>query len=239
MEAVIRDNLEVFEVNGFRLQIDDSPEAVGDDQAETDEHWDATSISTQDHILQTSSSSSNSSFITSAPRESNNRRKGRVKILSVPFSKSVQFGPDDVNELASMVGDSWGAPSDASDRRGRGGLSDNKNYLALKNDHVGSKHGSMGRLVAEENEEAEEEVVRGESVADKEQRLQGLASKFRLPKLLSMFASRACRSAVMFGTALNEQEMRGIVSRMEGLEQPWNCPHGRPTMRHLVDLKQL
>jgi DNA mismatch repair protein PMS2 len=56
---------------------------------------------------------------------------------------------------------------------------------------------------------------------------------------VSMFASRACRSAVMIGTALNAREMGGIVARLEGVEQPWNCPHGRPTMRHLVDLRAL
>ena len=26
---------------------------------------------------------------------------------------------------------------------------------------------------------------------------------------------------------------------LAGLEQPWNCPHGRPTLRHLVDLAAL
>ena len=60
-----------------------------------------------------------------------------------------------------------------------------------------------------------------------------------LPKLMSMFASRACRSSVMIGTALKMGEMTGIVRRLEGIEQPWNCPHGRPTLRHLVDLEAL
>lgn len=27
-----------------------------------------------------------------------------------------------------------------------------------------------------------------------------------------------------------------IVRHMGTMEHPWNCPHGRPTMRHLVDL---
>lgn len=25
---------------------------------------------------------------------------------------------------------------------------------------------------------------------------------------------------------------------MGTMDQPWNCPHGRPTMRHLVDLRE-
>ncbi|CAK4651596.1 unnamed protein product [Aphanomyces euteiches] len=61
----------------------------------------------------------------------------------------------------------------------------------------------------------------------------------RLPKTLAMFASRACRSAVMIGKALKRDEMQKIVLQLAELEQPWNCPHGRPTMRHLVDLSEI
>lgn len=58
----------------------------------------------------------------------------------------------------------------------------------------------------------------------------------RLPKVTAMLASRACRSAVMVGKALNLAEMTAIVRHMATMDQPWNCPHGRPTMRHLIDL---
>lgn len=60
-----------------------------------------------------------------------------------------------------------------------------------------------------------------------------------LPKLMSMYASRACRSAVMIGKALSHSEMRSIVKNLGTIEQPWNCPHGRPTMRHLEDMKNV
>lgn len=30
-----------------------------------------------------------------------------------------------------------------------------------------------------------------------------------------------------------------ILEHLVGLNSPWNCPHGRPTMRHLVDLTTL
>ncbi|OQS04853.1 mismatch repair endonuclease PMS2, partial [Thraustotheca clavata] len=65
------------------------------------------------------------------------------------------------------------------------------------------------------------------------------AQTLRLPKVTAMFASRACRSAVMIGTALRKEEMQKIVTQLSTLDQPWNCPHGRPTMRHLVDLNCL
>ncbi len=64
-------------------------------------------------------------------------------------------------------------------------------------------------------------------------------SMCKLPKLRSMFAMRACRSAVMIGTALDQPKMTSLVRQLATLEQPWNCPHGRPTLRHLVDLKKL
>ncbi|KAL1525310.1 hypothetical protein AB1Y20_020171 [Prymnesium parvum] len=61
----------------------------------------------------------------------------------------------------------------------------------------------------------------------------------KLPKLRSMFAMRACRSSVMIGTALEHSKMKQLISQLADLEQPWNCPHGRPTLRHLVDLSAL
>ncbi|GJY91086.1 DNA mismatch repair protein [Tanacetum coccineum] len=56
------------------------------------------------------------------------------------------------------------------------------------------------------------------------------------PRVRAMLASRACRSSVMIGDPLGRNEMQKIVAHLRGLRSPWNCPHGRPTMRHLVDL---
>ena len=58
----------------------------------------------------------------------------------------------------------------------------------------------------------------------------------RPTKIRKIFASRACRSSVMIGKPLTKSQMRGLVGRMGGIEKPWNCPHGRPTMRHVLDL---
>ncbi|KAF1543928.1 Mismatch repair endonuclease PMS2, partial [Eudyptula albosignata] len=58
----------------------------------------------------------------------------------------------------------------------------------------------------------------------------------RPSRVRQMFASRACRKSVMIGTALNVQEMRKLIAHMGEIEHPWNCPHGRPTMRHIVSL---
>ena len=58
----------------------------------------------------------------------------------------------------------------------------------------------------------------------------------RPSRVRAMLASRACRSSVMIGTPLSKQKMAKILGQLADLESPWNCPHGRPTMRHLVDL---
>ncbi|XP_078096736.1 mismatch repair endonuclease PMS2 isoform X2 [Mustelus asterias] len=61
----------------------------------------------------------------------------------------------------------------------------------------------------------------------------------RPSRVRQMFASRACRKSVMIGTALNISEMKKLVTHMGEIEHPWNCPHGRPTMRHLANLDMI
>eukprot|EP00871_Galdieria_phlegrea_P002867 jgi/Galph1/3581/GphlegSOOS_G2288.1 len=62
------------------------------------------------------------------------------------------------------------------------------------------------------------------------------ASDVRFPKLEAAYASQACRMSVMIGTCLHRSEMTKILSRLSLLNDPWRCPHGRPTIRHLFDL---
>lgn len=49
-------------------------------------------------------------------------------------------------------------------------------------------------------------------------------------------ATKACRTSIMIGTALQQTQMERIVRRLSGLSHPWCCPHGRPTLRCLGDL---
>ncbi|RWW35189.1 hypothetical protein BHE74_00005131 [Ensete ventricosum] len=55
-------------------------------------------------------------------------------------------------------------------------------------------------------------------------------------RVRAMLASRACRTSVMIGDPLTKSEMQKILRNLVDLNSPWNCPHGRPTMRHLADL---
>ncbi|KAL6931051.1 hypothetical protein ACO0R3_004175 [Hanseniaspora guilliermondii] len=59
----------------------------------------------------------------------------------------------------------------------------------------------------------------------------------RCSKVRSMFAMRACRMSIMIGRPLNVQVMKRIVGNLSLLDKPWNCPHGRPTIRHLMELR--
>lgn len=58
----------------------------------------------------------------------------------------------------------------------------------------------------------------------------------RPSKVRRMFAMRACRSSVMIGKSLNKRQMQRLVGHMGEIDKPWNCPHGRPTMRHVLSL---
>ncbi|EEA06477.1 DNA mismatch repair protein, putative [Cryptosporidium muris RN66] len=64
----------------------------------------------------------------------------------------------------------------------------------------------------------------------------------RLPRpqrLWSILASKACRRAVMVGDDLNLTQMSKIIYNMSTLKSPWNCPHGRPSIRHLGNLTDI
>lgn len=60
----------------------------------------------------------------------------------------------------------------------------------------------------------------------------------RPTKVRRMFAMRACRSSVMIGKTLTLKQMGALVRKMAEIDKPWNCPHGRPTMRHVGGLQE-
>ena len=120
--------------------------------------------------------------------------------------RAVQFGPEDVGALCSMLG-AHGASSvtglSAGTGTGADGSGMHRNFAVLR--HAGSSNVSSSAIV-------------------------------RLPKAVAMFASRSCRHSIMIGTALSHAEMETVVKKMVDVEQPWNCPHGRPTLKHVSEL---
>ncbi|KAL7021117.1 hypothetical protein ACKWTF_011762 [Chironomus riparius] len=58
----------------------------------------------------------------------------------------------------------------------------------------------------------------------------------RPSRIRAMLASRACRKSVMIGTPLDHKAMMKLLMHMGEIDHPWNCPHGRPTIRFLQNL---
>jgi len=153
----------------------------------------------------------------------------RLALTALPHSgsggkgqKAVQFGIEDVGALCSLLvadessssgyeggGVGYGTGADGS------GMHDNnavRRYAGNMNLNSGFGSGTAG--------------VGGST----------RSSIVRLPKAIAMFASRACRSSIMIGTALSQKKMEEVVQKMHNVDEPWNCPHGRPTMRHVKGL---
>jgi len=137
----------------------------------------------------------------------------RLSLTSLPHSgaqggrKAVQFGPTDVSALCSILTE--GSSYDA----GSGGTG--TDGTGIYGNNAVRRHAGTGAAVSD----------------DRSDRL--LA---RLPKAIAMFASRACRTSIMIGTALSHKEMNSIVQKLAKVDMPWNCPHGRPTMRHVANV---
>jgi DNA mismatch repair protein MutL len=59
----------------------------------------------------------------------------------------------------------------------------------------------------------------------------GISSTNRLDQARERAATfLSCRSAVMAGDRLNENQMKGLIDRMREANLPFTCPHGRPTI---------
>ena len=57
-----------------------------------------------------------------------------------------------------------------------------------------------------------------------------LASTDTIDIKYNKIATLACRSAVKANDKLTYEEMEYLVEQLRYIEDPFNCPHGRPTM---------
>jgi len=48
-------------------------------------------------------------------------------------------------------------------------------------------------------------------------------------------ATMACHSSIRFHRDLSKQEMEQVIKDLQKCEQPYHCPHGRPTVITLSD----
>lgn len=64
-----------------------------------------------------------------------------------------------------------------------------------------------------------------------------LTDGLKSSSLRAFYASKACRKSIMIGDSLNMKEMKRVINHLNEIDKPWNCPHGRPTMRLIENLK--
>ena len=48
--------------------------------------------------------------------------------------------------------------------------------------------------------------------------------------VIAKIASMSCKAAVKGNTILSVKEAEALIEELLGLENPYHCPHGRPTM---------
>jgi DNA mismatch repair protein PMS2 len=147
---------------------------VGNQRLVRPKQLDLTAVE-EEILIENSSALEKNGFLISIDTSENEPIGQRCKLTSLPLSKEVTFGLEDLEELLHLLAESPG-PSQSSS------------------------------MVP------------------------------RPSKVRKMFAMRACRSSIMIGKTLTEPKMRTVVAHMGEIDKPWNCPHGRPTMRHLMTL---
>ena len=48
--------------------------------------------------------------------------------------------------------------------------------------------------------------------------------------MMAMAASLACHAAIRAGESLSQEQMQGLFTRLFECQEPFKCPHGRPTV---------
>jgi DNA mismatch repair protein MutL len=84
----------------------------------------------------------------------------------------------------------------------------------------GLKNWEEGKLLLQVFDDILQERVPGDTLTDK------------------IVASFACRSAIKAGKVLSLDEMRLLADQLFAVENPYSCPHGRPTI-HRIPLEQV
>ena len=154
-----------------------------------------------------------------------------VVAAGAAHSKNITFGVSDVLELVTLLDSGTAAPWAVGAASGQPGAVVRPSRWVGGGSWVGGGQRSMGPFWD----------ARVPSAAA----YHSGSALYRCPpppschcRVRAMLASRACRSSIMIGKALQPRTMRLILEHLSQLESPWNCPHGRPTMRHLALLPQ-
>lgn len=168
----------------------------------------------------------------------NNPPRHRYALKAIPHSgsggdgrKHVQFGKEDVVTLCSLLGAEGGVTGSSGGGAGFGIGSDGSgSYL----NHAVRRYATSSSTLSQYSTSS----ISGKNSTDNSQsakKEEGM--NILLPKAIAMFASRSCRQSIMIGDTLSKKEMANVIQKLGKVDQPWDCPHGRPTMRHVKDLK--
>lgn len=117
-------------------------------------------------------------------------------------------------------------------------LSDSDKYVAASNACIIERNGFR---VSEDLSEIREIPYYGREVfgiAELHEVIEGIREgkeRVMFLKFKKIIASKACRSAVMIGDKLSHREMSSIVGNLSRVSNPFNCPHGRPTIKLLME----
>ncbi|KFG31664.1 DNA mismatch repair protein, C-terminal domain-containing protein [Toxoplasma gondii GAB2-2007-GAL-DOM2] len=135
-------------------------------------------------------------------------------------------------ELTQKRGEPPETPEKPSEEAGaRGGDAARGPQAAADEVDVQQGSGSEKRADEDDSDEGEEESEEDDAHAFHHRVL-----LCRPKKVWEILASRACRSAIMIGDSLTVNQMQTVLKNLATLHLPFNCPHGRPTVRHLFDL---
>eukprot|EP00897_Mesotaenium_endlicherianum_P008423 jgi/Mesen1/7609/ME000397S06672 len=173
----------------------------------------------------------------------------RLRLVSVPFTKSVTFGIADVHELISLLADAP-LPIEGEVQ----GFSDARQTTEVL---AGTARPSRVRALLA-SRACRSSVMIGTAL-NKAQMLKVEAMPYMSNASLPACFSKDMTICMMIrwistelfyfvyaGYSLTVDFLTSIcvvlpqiTSNLATLHAPWNCPHGRPTMRHLVDLSAL
>jgi hypothetical protein len=222
-QSVVRENLAVFERNGFRFEwrgactrCGGKSRAAGDQEGGNECNTAAEDIEDQDQQATAAAENKDGG----SDKDADGAQGGECDHASGGHGGGCCHGGDD-----ELEGDA-------------GGAKDAPPHVAVP-DFVPCTECDGGRLLLTSASVGGKRTFGAGEVREMIERLSvgGVgAETVRPTAVLRMFASRACRMSKMVGHALTRREMRTIIDHMRGLDQPWNCPHGRPTMRHVASL---
>lgn len=177
--------------------------------------------------------------------------EGKLYLKGVPYSQNISFGASDVQELAQLLHEGTSNLNQSSRISTQGSVSVSDKIPRPSRQEIfwsSLSQAILHPIVTTSCAKVKPSVFQQSQTLlllslkvcyfDELWMFQILLHFCVVYRVRSMLAMRACRSSIMIGKTLDMRTMRRILDHLAELDSPWNCPHGRPTMRHLAVLPQ-